>query len=53
VLQGLDFFGNKKPVPGDCGALRTHQELPDEEKTEESQIERKKQNRKKKKITSG
>uniref|UniRef100_A0A8C2RZ88 Probable ATP-dependent RNA helicase DDX52 n=1 Tax=Capra hircus TaxID=9925 RepID=A0A8C2RZ88_CAPHI len=50
VLQGLDFFGNKKSVPGDCGALRTHQELRDEEKKEESQIERKKeQNRKKKK----
>lgn len=56
VLQGLDFFGNKKPVPGDRGALRTHQELQDEEKKEESQIERKKeQNRKKKKkkMTSG
>uniref|UniRef100_A0AC11CD14 DExD-box helicase 52 n=1 Tax=Ovis aries TaxID=9940 RepID=A0AC11CD14_SHEEP len=50
VLQGLDFFGNKKSVPGDCGALRTHQELRDEEKKEEGQIERKKeQNRKKKK----
>ncbi|XP_065765769.1 probable ATP-dependent RNA helicase DDX52 isoform X2 [Muntiacus reevesi] len=50
VLQGLDFFGNKKSVPGDCGALRTHQELQDEEKKEESQIERKReQNRKKKK----
>ena len=54
VLQGLDFFGNKKSVPGDCGALRTHQELRDEEKKEESPIERKKeQNRKKKKMTSG
>ena len=56
MLQGLDFFGNKKPVPGDRGALRTHKELQDEEKKEESQIERKKeQNRKKKKkkMTSG
>lgn len=55
VLQGLDFFGNKKSVPGDCGALRTHQELQDEEKKEESQTERKReQNRKKKKkMTSG
>ncbi|KAM9596399.1 putative ATP-dependent RNA helicase DDX52 isoform 3-T3 [Trichechus inunguis] len=51
VLQGLDFFGNKKSVPGEYGASRTHQELQDEEKQEEKLIERKrKQNKKKRKM---
>ncbi|XP_023588424.1 probable ATP-dependent RNA helicase DDX52 isoform X5 [Trichechus manatus latirostris] len=51
VLQGLDFFGNKKSVPGKYGASRTHQELQDEEKQEEKLIERKrKQNKKKRKM---
>uniref|UniRef100_G3UED3 Probable ATP-dependent RNA helicase DDX52 n=1 Tax=Loxodonta africana TaxID=9785 RepID=G3UED3_LOXAF len=27
VLQGLDFFGNKKSVPGEYGTSRMHQEL--------------------------
>uniref|UniRef100_A0A8C0JQG5 DExD-box helicase 52 n=1 Tax=Canis lupus dingo TaxID=286419 RepID=A0A8C0JQG5_CANLU len=53
VLQGLDFFGNKKSVPGERGASRTHQELQDEEKKEESLTERKReQNKKKRKMIS-
>uniref|UniRef100_A0A2K6G1G2 DExD-box helicase 52 n=1 Tax=Propithecus coquereli TaxID=379532 RepID=A0A2K6G1G2_PROCO len=55
VLQGLDFFGNKKSVPGECGASQTHQELQNEKKQEESLTERKREQNKKKrkKITSG
>ncbi|XP_007110593.1 probable ATP-dependent RNA helicase DDX52 isoform X4 [Physeter macrocephalus] len=54
VLQGLDFFGNKKSVTGECEASRTHQELQDEEKNEESLTERKREQNKKKrkKVTS-
>ncbi|XP_012504088.1 PREDICTED: probable ATP-dependent RNA helicase DDX52 [Propithecus coquereli] len=54
VLQGLDFFGNKKSVPGECGASQTHQELQNEKKQEESLTERKREQNKKKrkKITS-
>ncbi|XP_030883300.1 probable ATP-dependent RNA helicase DDX52 [Leptonychotes weddellii] len=48
VLHGLDFFGNKKSVPGECGASRTHQELKDEEKKEESLTEKKREQSKKK-----
>lgn len=53
ALQGLDFFGNKKSVPGECGASRTHQELQDEEKKEESLTERKREQKKKRKMMSG
>lgn len=55
MLQGLDFFGNKKSVPGESESSRTHQELQDEEKNEESLTERKRQQNKKKrkKMTSG
>nr|KAF6415460.1 DExD-box helicase 52 [Molossus molossus] len=49
MLQGLDFFGNKKSVPGECGESRTNQELQDEEKKEKSLTERKEQNKKKRK----
>ncbi|TKC34931.1 hypothetical protein EI555_018059, partial [Monodon monoceros] len=54
VLQGLDFFGNKKSVPGESESSRTHQELQDEEKNEESLTERKREQNKKKrkKMTS-
>ncbi|XP_040495763.1 probable ATP-dependent RNA helicase DDX52 [Ursus maritimus] len=52
ALQGLDFFGNKKSVPGECGASRTHQELQDEEKKEESLTERKREQKKKRKMMS-
>nr|XP_058904617.1 probable ATP-dependent RNA helicase DDX52 isoform X4 [Kogia breviceps] len=54
VLQGLDFFGNKKSVAGECEASRTHRELQDEEKNEESLTERKREQNKKKrkKVTS-
>ncbi|XP_011910500.1 PREDICTED: probable ATP-dependent RNA helicase DDX52 isoform X2 [Cercocebus atys] len=48
VLQGLDFFGNKKSVPGVCGASQTHQKPQNEEKKEESLTERKKEQSKKK-----
>ncbi|XP_036307586.1 probable ATP-dependent RNA helicase DDX52 isoform X2 [Pipistrellus kuhlii] len=48
VLQGLDFFGNKKSVPGECGESRTNQELQDEAKKEESLTERKREQNKKK-----
>ncbi|KAF6298370.1 DExD-box helicase 52 [Rhinolophus ferrumequinum] len=47
VLQGLDFFGNKKSVPDECGGSRTHQELQDEKK-EESLTETKREQIKKK-----
>nr|XP_023409147.1 probable ATP-dependent RNA helicase DDX52 [Loxodonta africana] len=51
VLQGLDFFGNKKSVPGEYGTSRMHQELQGEEKEEESLIEgKRKQNKKKRKM---
>lgn len=55
VLQGLDFFGNKKSVPGECGESRTNQELQGEEKKEESLTERKREQnkRKRKRVTSG
>lgn len=55
ALQGLDFFGNKKSVPGECGESRTNQELQDEEEKEDSLTERKReQNKKKRKrMTSG
>ncbi|KAF6093263.1 DExD-box helicase 52 [Phyllostomus discolor] len=54
VLQRLDFFGNKKFVPGECGESRTHQELQDEEEKEENLTERKREQNKKKrkKMTS-
>uniref|UniRef100_A0A2K6L030 ATP-dependent RNA helicase n=1 Tax=Rhinopithecus bieti TaxID=61621 RepID=A0A2K6L030_RHIBE len=48
VLQGLDFFGNKKSVPGVCGASQTHQKPQNEEKREESLTERKREQSKKK-----
>ncbi|CAO2644613.1 Probable ATP-dependent RNA helicase DDX52 [Lemmus lemmus] len=48
VLQGLDFFGNKKSVSNECGALQTSQELQHEEKTEGDLLERSKEPRKKK-----
>uniref|UniRef100_A0A8C9ILW5 Probable ATP-dependent RNA helicase DDX52 n=1 Tax=Piliocolobus tephrosceles TaxID=591936 RepID=A0A8C9ILW5_9PRIM len=48
VLQGLDFFGNKKSVPGVCGASQTHQKPQNEEKKEESLTERKREQSKKK-----
>uniref|UniRef100_A0A1D5RGX0 Probable ATP-dependent RNA helicase DDX52 n=1 Tax=Macaca mulatta TaxID=9544 RepID=A0A1D5RGX0_MACMU len=48
VLQGLDFFGNKKSVPGVCEASQTHQKPQNEEKKEESLTERKKEQSKKK-----
>lgn len=55
MLQGLDFFGNKKSVPGECGGSRTHQELQDEEKKEESLTETKREQikKKRKKMSSG
>lgn len=54
MLQGLDFFGNKKSVPGECGGSRTHQELQDEKK-EESLTETKREQikKKRKKMSSG
>ncbi|KAM7333985.1 hypothetical protein ACRRTK_007305 [Alexandromys fortis] len=48
VLQGLDFFGNKKSVSDECGTLQTHQELQNEERTEGDLLERSKEPRKKK-----
>ncbi|XP_052615689.1 probable ATP-dependent RNA helicase DDX52 [Peromyscus californicus insignis] len=45
VLQGLDFFGNKKSVSDESGALPTHQ---NEEQTEEGLMERSKEPKKKK-----
>lgn len=53
--QGLDFFGNKKSVPGECGGSKTHQEIQDVEKKEESLTEKKReQNKKRRKMmTSG
>uniref|UniRef100_A0A8C5W7F7 RNA helicase n=1 Tax=Microcebus murinus TaxID=30608 RepID=A0A8C5W7F7_MICMU len=48
VPQGLDSFGNKKSVPGECGASQTHQELQNEKKQEESLTERKREQNKKK-----
>nr|XP_045014584.1 probable ATP-dependent RNA helicase DDX52 isoform X2 [Jaculus jaculus] len=48
VLQGLDFFGNKKSVLGEHETLQTHQKLPNEEKKEPSPAERSKEPRKKK-----
>lgn len=55
MLQGLDFFGNKKSVPGECGGSKTHQELQNEEKNEENLTKRKREQNKKKrkKVTSG
>lgn len=55
VLQGLDFFGNKKSVSDECGTLQTHQELQNEEKTEGYLLEKSKEPRKKKrkKMISG
>ncbi|EAW57600.1 DExD-box helicase 52 [Homo sapiens] len=51
VLQGLDFFGNKKSVPGVCGASQTHQKPQNGEKKEESLTERKREQSKKKRKT--
>ncbi|XP_004707419.1 probable ATP-dependent RNA helicase DDX52 [Echinops telfairi] len=51
MLQGLDFFGNKKSVPGECGVSGTHQGLQDEEKTEES-LKRRREKKKRKMMTS-
>lgn len=45
VLQGLDFFGNKKSVSDESGALPTHQH---EEQTEEGLLGRSKEPKKKK-----
>ncbi|XP_059127362.1 probable ATP-dependent RNA helicase DDX52 [Peromyscus eremicus] len=45
VLQGLDFFGNKKSVSDESGTLPTHQ---NEEQTEEGLMERSKEPKKKK-----
>ncbi|XP_006983219.1 putative ATP-dependent RNA helicase DDX52 [Peromyscus maniculatus bairdii] len=45
VLQGLDFFGNKKSVSDESGALPTHQ---NEEQTEEGPLGRSKEPKKKK-----
>ena len=55
VLKGLDFFGNKKSVSDECGALQIHQEPPNEEKTLGVLLERSKEPKKKKrkKMTSG
>ncbi|XP_006833689.1 PREDICTED: probable ATP-dependent RNA helicase DDX52 [Chrysochloris asiatica] len=48
ALQGIDFFGNKKSDPGECGASRTYQELQNEEKKEARLTERKREWNKKK-----
>ncbi|VTJ92356.1 Hypothetical predicted protein [Marmota monax] len=55
VMQGLDFFGNKKSVLGDCEVSQTHQELQNEEKKEEGLTEKKREPNKKKrrKLISG
>lgn len=45
MLQGLDFFGNKKSVSDESGALPTHQ---NEEQTEEGPLGRSKEPKKKK-----
>uniref|UniRef100_A0A673VF18 Probable ATP-dependent RNA helicase DDX52 n=1 Tax=Suricata suricatta TaxID=37032 RepID=A0A673VF18_SURSU len=50
VLQGLDFFGDKKSVPGECGASITYQELQDEEKKESLTERKREQNKKKRKM---
>ncbi|KAL6074176.1 hypothetical protein STEG23_025659, partial [Scotinomys teguina] len=49
LLQGLDFFRNKKSVSDESGALPTHQELQNEEQTEGGLLERNKEPKKKKK----
>ncbi|XP_063511570.1 probable ATP-dependent RNA helicase DDX52 isoform X5 [Pongo pygmaeus] len=52
VLQGLDFFGNKKSVSGVySGASQTHQKPQNGEKKEESLTERKREQSKKKRKT--
>ncbi|XP_017395379.1 probable ATP-dependent RNA helicase DDX52 isoform X2 [Cebus imitator] len=51
VLQGLDFFGNKKSVPGVCGASQAHQKPQNEEVKKESLTERKREQSKKKRKT--
>ncbi|OBS59907.1 hypothetical protein A6R68_08975 [Neotoma lepida] len=48
VLQGLDFFGNKKSVSDESGALPTHEELQNEEQKEGGLLERSKEPKKKK-----
>ncbi|XP_004643117.2 probable ATP-dependent RNA helicase DDX52 [Octodon degus] len=48
VLKSLNFFGNKKSVPGECGVPQTHQGLQNEEKKEESPTESKREPNKKK-----
>nr|KAF6455603.1 DExD-box helicase 52 [Rousettus aegyptiacus] len=50
VLQELDFFGNKKSVPGECGGSKTHQEIQDVEKKEESLTEKREHNKKRRKM---
>lgn len=55
MLQGLDFFGNKKSVSGERGESRTNQELQNEGKKGESLTERKREpnKKKRKRMTSG
>ncbi|XP_034797917.3 probable ATP-dependent RNA helicase DDX52 isoform X2 [Pan paniscus] len=54
VLQGLDFFGNKKSVPGVCGASQTHQKPQNGEKKENLTERKREQSKKKRKtMTSG
>lgn len=50
MLQELDFFGNKKSVPGECGGSKTHQEIQDVEKKEESLTEKREHNKKRRKM---
>ncbi|XP_006167804.1 probable ATP-dependent RNA helicase DDX52 [Tupaia chinensis] len=56
VLQRLDLFGNKKSVPVESGAPKTHQEVQNEVEKEErltaGKEEQNKRKRKKKKMTS-
>lgn len=49
MLQELDFFGNKKSVPGECGGSKTHQEIQDVKK-EESLTEKREHNKKRRKM---
>uniref|UniRef100_A0A8I3WTL5 Probable ATP-dependent RNA helicase DDX52 n=1 Tax=Callithrix jacchus TaxID=9483 RepID=A0A8I3WTL5_CALJA len=51
MLQELDFFGNKKSVPGVCGTSQAHQKPQNEEVKKESLTERKREQSKKKRKT--
>lgn len=53
MLQGLDFFGNKKSVPGECGESGTNQELQDEKEESLNERKREQNKKKRKKMTSG